>query len=450
MHWDYELFTDKPELIKTKDKEIWKFANTFHEKDVDVLINSRYMLNVHGTKFQLKGRSYVTTPEDEIEVGLEVKPIDDEKQSIAAIWYWVHMNYGDVDVIQTIVETPKELVKYTDFDPYAREKMIRELGIQHEEYLYEKATIEFDRDENKFMKKYQEDVNYTDWKYSVARGGLQIAGSIVGIGMDIATGGATAAIRNMILPQGAFGTYADKFRNSLGGAAFGFMPYSRGQTYLEGIRPPYTQYIDRYGGRGRPPTRRYEAWSYGTPNWQYNRRMIRNAAMEAGQAAMGGLSGIVSGALTIARAGEDWRNENYRIQNEFRIAEERLAARGDITNKRFEHERANLLADIYAQSANTFHPAMNSNLIYKLYNKEINLQNVHLTIFYPGGKLKDYLNQFYTEYGYEILERNFICHGAAEIKRHLRYQFIYEINHSNEDIKEMIQGRALLGIKMIE
>lgn len=90
MHWDYELFTSNPQLIKTKDKEKWTFQNTFHGEDVDILINSRYVLNVHGTQFNLKGRSF--DKGDIIDVGLEIKAIEDEKQSIAAQWYSVEMN----------------------------------------------------------------------------------------------------------------------------------------------------------------------------------------------------------------------------------------------------------------------------------------------------------------------------------------------------------------------
>lgn len=70
-------------MIKTKDKQKWKFQNTFHGDDVDILINSRYQLNVYGTQFNLKGRSFSIGNED-IDVGLEVKAIEDEKQSIAA------------------------------------------------------------------------------------------------------------------------------------------------------------------------------------------------------------------------------------------------------------------------------------------------------------------------------------------------------------------------------
>lgn len=40
-------------------------------------------MNVYGTQFNLKGRSFGVGSE-EIDVGLEVKAIEDEKQSIAA------------------------------------------------------------------------------------------------------------------------------------------------------------------------------------------------------------------------------------------------------------------------------------------------------------------------------------------------------------------------------
>lgn len=125
---------------------------------MDVLINSRYQLNVYGTQFNLKGRSF--NQEDEIDVGLEIKAIEDEKQSIAAQWYSVEMNWADIDVIKTIIETPKELTKYTGFNPYERERLMRELGFKYDEYMYEKEMLDIQRDYYKFMKTYETDLNH--------------------------------------------------------------------------------------------------------------------------------------------------------------------------------------------------------------------------------------------------------------------------------------------------
>lgn len=184
--------------------------NNFSENDVDVLINSRFTLNVYGRQFDLKGRSFFK--DDEIDVGLEIKSIDDEKQSIAAQWYSVHMNWGDVDVLQTIVETPKELVKYTGFNPYEREKMIRELGMNHEQYMYDQQVIDFQRQENKFMKTYEEDTNYMNWKYAVARGGAQIAGGVISTVAGGASGFALDTIMGSIdWSTGSKAAYASNY-----------------------------------------------------------------------------------------------------------------------------------------------------------------------------------------------------------------------------------------------
>lgn len=163
-----------------------------------------------------------------------------------------------------------------------------------------------------------------------------------------------------------------------------------------------------------------------------------------------GMGGIVGGALQIAQAYDKWKIEDARIRNHYALAENKLAAEGNILNKKYEHDKKNMLTDIFLQSANVVHPAMSRNLVYKLYNRENKLEDVHMTVFYPGGKLKEYLKNYYKEFGYDLLEWDVLCTGIDSIHRHIRFQFIYELNHANETIKEMIRSRALMGVKVVE
>lgn len=121
------------------------------------------------------------------------------------------MNWGDIDVLQTIIETPKELVKYANFSPYEREKMIRELGLMEKEFLYEQQVIDFQRTENKFLKKHEEDVNHINWKYGVASGAMKFLGGVTDTVSGVA-GVASHLIRNPIrLPKVQYGDYSTKF-----------------------------------------------------------------------------------------------------------------------------------------------------------------------------------------------------------------------------------------------
>lgn len=72
------------------------------------------------------------------------------------------MDYNNLDIIKTIIETPKELTKYAGFSHYEREQMIRNLNMAGEQFAYDKQLIEFQRRENKFMNKYEEDSLYYD------------------------------------------------------------------------------------------------------------------------------------------------------------------------------------------------------------------------------------------------------------------------------------------------
>lgn len=149
-----------------------------------MLINTRNELSVYGNKFPLKSRKI--SNEDELDLGLSVKPLHDIKQTQAAAWYAVNMNLNDQDILQTFIETPKELTNYSGFSAYEREKMIREIGLRGEEYLYNKQMLEYQKEENKFTNQYEKDWLYKEWKYEVARGATQIVGGV----LDVATGGA--------------------------------------------------------------------------------------------------------------------------------------------------------------------------------------------------------------------------------------------------------------------
>lgn len=72
------------------------------------------------------------------------------------------MNLNNIDVIRDIIETPKELTKYSGVSIYERERLIRELGIRSAEYLYNKQQIEFDKRQAKFLDTYEKDRNHMD------------------------------------------------------------------------------------------------------------------------------------------------------------------------------------------------------------------------------------------------------------------------------------------------
>lgn len=164
----------------------------------------------------------------------------------------------------------------------------------------------------------------------------------------------------------------------------------------------------------------------------------------------GSLGTIAEGGMQIAHAYEHWGVESEKIKAQYDNNERRLAVEGNFLNVKYEKNKENLLAQIYLQSTNTVRPAMNNNLIYKLYNRENKLKDVNMTVYYPGGKLAEYIKKFYKEFGYDVFERDVVCHGVDSFDRIIRYEFIYEIDHHNETIKEMIRSRALMGVKVVE
>lgn len=72
------------------------------------------------------------------------------------------MNLNEQDIIQTFIETPKELTNYSGFSAYEREQMIRRIGINSEEYLYNMQRLDFQREENKFTNQYEKDWLYKE------------------------------------------------------------------------------------------------------------------------------------------------------------------------------------------------------------------------------------------------------------------------------------------------
>lgn len=191
--WDYELFTNEIATFKTKSETKWNFVN-HREDDVDVLINTRSELSIYGNKFPLKSRMYST--EEELDVGLTVEPLHDVKQSQAAAWYKVLMNYNEQDVLNTFIETPKELTNYSGFSAFEREMMIRKIGMNAEEFLYNQQMLNYQREENKFNNQFEKDWIYKEWKYDTARGVTQMVGGAI----DMFAGGAgvVSAMANMV------------------------------------------------------------------------------------------------------------------------------------------------------------------------------------------------------------------------------------------------------------
>lgn len=89
---------------------------------------------------------------------------------------------------------------------------------------------------------------------------------------------------------------------------------------------------------------------------------------------------------------------------------------------------------------------MNSGLIYKEFNRSEGLNDVYMTQYYPSGKLLKYIKEYYKEYGYEILVRDFSCIGIDSISTHLRYVHIFKNEHTSVRVRALIEARALNGI----
>lgn len=82
-------------------------------------------------------------------------------------------------------------------------------------------------------------------------------------------------------------------------------------------------------------------------------------------------------------------------------------------------------------------------------NRQLNIADVHLAQYFPDGELLRYIKKYYYEYGYPLLETNQEITGASDIKRHIGYEFIYELDHPHVLIKGLIESRAMMGIKIV-
>lgn len=349
------------------------------------------------------------------------------------------MNLNEQDVFQTFIETPKELTKYQGFSAYERERLIREIGLKSDEFLYNKQRLEYQREENKFTNQYEKDWIYKEWKYEVARGATQIVGGV----LDIASGGAgvVASVANMVGQTAV---------NQVFSSGYEGMPefpprYLRGDNFITDMRfnapVPYRGHYKQVPGKTR-------YFNYDNPHARDNLAYLSLGARHGARAG-GGLMGIVGGGLTIAEAYETFDIKDTYRRNKYALAEKKLATEGDILNKRHEYERKNLLDDLWAMSANVVYPQLNANLVFRLYNKHMGLKDIHMVQYYPKGRLLDYIKQYYREYGYNLMVRDFECVGIMNVVKHLRYQHIYEISYPNIGIQEMIRARALAGIKVI-
>lgn len=352
--WDFELFTTKPRLIKSRTTDTWKFE--YHnEEDVDVLINTSNELTLYGKRISQKSR--YTSDTDELDLRLKITPLDDPKQTVTSSWYKVEMKTDDQDLIRDIIEIPKEQVRTSDFSVFQREQIFREIELKAAERNSEAQLLEISRDRFK-QKDYFEEVE-------VGRR-LMHRGSHAGL--DIAFG-LTKAM----------------------------------------------------------------------PGW--------------GDLVTGDFSKSISGLEQAARGAVDlvdatWEYRNTEIDRKARFA---IGVREfDIKGARMQQQhltnRANDMSKLSQMSARIQYPQMNSGLIYREFNKSEGLNDVYITQYYPSGKLLKYIKEYYKEYGYEILVRDYTCIGVHNIKRHLRYSNIFRNEHTNIRVKAMIEARALNGI----
>lgn len=262
--------------------------------------------------------------------------------------------------------------------------------------------------------------------------------------MDVATGGAgvVASAVNMVGQT----TINKVFDSGYGGGVQPYMRNIEGDGFTTDIR---FNSPAMYRGHYREVPGKTNYFNYNNPYARNNLAYLSMASRRGAQAG-GGLMGIVGGGLTIAEAYETFNIKDEYRKQKYAMAEKKLASEGDILNKRHEYERKNLLNDLWAMSANVVYPQLNANIVYKLYNESMGINDIHMVQYYPKGKILEYIKNYYREFGYNIMVRNFECTGIKDVKKHLRYQFIYEINHPNICAQEMIRARALAGVKVIE
>lgn len=463
--WDYELFCDDSSIFKNKQQEKWNFVNHY-ENDVDVLINTKNELKIFGQVFPLKSRKYWKEGEvgeagenlqrGEIDIGLYVKPIVDQKQTLAATWYSVSMRFNDQDIIQDIVEVPKEMTKYSGFSNMDREKIIRELGMAGNEYLYQKQMLEFQKQENKFKDKYEYDMNWYQWKYNVIEGALQIPMGIVEAGIGAIELTASLGGLNIAKTAPAWDNQLEKINSK--SYRFRQMPTTRTLSQWERIQNTFgeqgiyrTQHYwtpDSAGNAGRPPLTRSQVWMSDDPNSMQNRRLV-HYGMRGAHTLTAGLTQTIQGGMNIGKAYDEWYAKDEYRKNMFSLNNQKLMSEGNILNHRHEYHRSRLMESIWEMSANVSYPQLNSSLIYKEYNKERGINDIHIVQHYPSGKLLQYIKNYYKDYGYLLKIPDYECTGITNIKRHLRYEFIYDINHPNSTIATFIRCRATQGVKVV-
>lgn len=352
--WDFELFTTKPRLIKSKTTDTWKFE--YHnEEDVDVLINTSNELTLYGKRISQKSR--YTSNTDELDLRLKITPLDDPKQTVASSWYKVEMKTDEQDLIRDIIEIPKEQVRTVDFSVFQREQIFREIELKAAERNSEAQLLEISRDRFK-QKDYFEEVE----------AGRRVTHRGLHAGLDIAFG-LTKAM----------------------------------------------------------------------PGWG---DLVTGDFSKS----IGGLEQAARGAVDAADAAWEYRNVEIDRKARFAIGLREFDIKGARMQQQHLTNRANDMSKLSQMSARIQYPQMNSGLIYREFNKSEGLNDVYITQYYPSGKLLKYIKEYYKEYGYEILVRDYTCIGVNNIKRHLRYSNIFRNEHTNIRVKAMIEARALNGI----
>lgn len=118
------------------------------------------------------------------------------------------MKYNDQDVIEDIIETPKEMTAYTGTNYIEKERLVRQLGMQNAEYMYKRQMLEYQKQENKINDQYEKDMEWYGWKYGVIGGAMDM---VVGLG-DMAIGAVEAitSFGSIRAPAGATGRLSNK------------------------------------------------------------------------------------------------------------------------------------------------------------------------------------------------------------------------------------------------
>lgn len=147
--WEIELLSASPHVFEARGSERHNFVNTSPTsrsfEDVVARINSNFEVSVYGQRIPLKTRP--DTSSDNIDIGFQITPITDVKQSPSSLWYLVEIG-TDQDVQRIRIEVPKEATSMSNISLFEKESLMRTINYNAVNRQVEKELFQLDR--NKF------------------------------------------------------------------------------------------------------------------------------------------------------------------------------------------------------------------------------------------------------------------------------------------------------------